>query len=285
MKHFQGRLVLGQRLNYKSAKMEQITTSASLGLTLKNLIDEHLSIHPNVSLRGLASREDGMSREYLRRLAAGEIPDHKLDKDKVLLLLMTISKKRTINEVMTYFGDPIASWLVEMFPIVAVSNAQLIQEDLNTIISKGDDECIAYHLAQSSAGISVDETREILGNSGIEALKMLESKGHISRQGGKYFGAPGVLYTLCKSSWRNVARALVSFYRPEHFGRKRNYMMMLTASLNQQGVEAEQELFRKFHQDLTKLYNNEENHGDIHCFAVACMDSFNVLEEARHELH
>lgn len=285
LKHFHGRLVLGQTLNYKAATMDNVTTPATLGLTLKSLIDGHLSAHPNVSLRGLASREEGMGREYLRRLAAGEIPDHKLDKDKVLLLLMTISKKRTINELIAHFGDPIAKWLLEMFPIVAASNTQLIQEDLDAILCKADDECVAYYLARSSAGVSPDTTREILGNAGVEALKVLESKGHLTQKGGKFFGSNDSIFTSSIASWKNVAKTFLNFYRPSHFGRKRNYMMILTASLNQKGIEAEQELYRKFHQDLSKLYSDKENHGDIHCFAVACMDSFNVLEEARHELH
>ena len=285
MKHFQGRLVLGQTMNYKTATMNTTTTTTSLGSTLKNLIDGHLDAHPNVSLRGLASREEGMGREYLRRLAAGEIPDHKIDKDKVLLLLMTISKKRTINELMAHFGDPIAKWLLDSFPIVAASNTQFIQDDLDSILSHGDDECIAFYLAQSSAGVSEETAREILGNPGVKALKSLEAKGHISQRARKFFGSPKTYMTSSLTTMRKVAETFVRFYRPAHFGRKRNYMMVLTGSLNQKGIEAEQELYRKFHQDLGKLYSDEENHGDIHCFAVACMDSFNVLEEARHELH
>lgn len=266
--------------------MEQTTTTTpSLGLTLKGLIDGHLSAHPNVSLRGLASRDEGMSREYLRRLAAGEIADHKLDKDKVLVLLMTISKKRTLNELMAHFGDPIAQWLLEMFPIMAASNTHHIQENLDSILCEADDECVAYYLARTTAGVSTETTREILGTAGVEALKVLESKGHVTQKAGKFFGVSETIFSSSLTTMRKVAGTFLRFYRPAHFGRKRNYMLVLTGSLNQRGVEAEQELYRKFHQELGKLYSAKENQGDIHCFALACMDSFNVLEEARHETH
>lgn len=272
-------------MNYKSATMMNTTTTSTLGTTLKNLIDAHLEAHPNVSLRGLASREEGMGREYLRRLAAGEIPDHKIDKDKVLLLLMTISKKRTLNELMAHFGDPIAQWLLDMFPIMAASNTQHIQENLDSILCDADDECVAYYLARTTAGVSTETTREILGNAGVEALKVLESKGHVTQRNGKFFGMSDQFFSSSLATMRKVAGTFLRFYRPAHFGRKRNYMLVITGSLNQRGVEAEQALYRKFHEDLGKLYSDKENQGDIHCFAMACMDSFNVLEEARHELH
>jgi hypothetical protein len=60
-------------------------------------------------------------------------------------------------------------------------------------------------------------------------------------------------------------------------------MMTFTASLNQKGIQAEQDAFRRFHQELGKIYNEPEHRGETHCFAVACMDSFSILEEDLHE--
>lgn len=265
--------------------MDQVSNTVSLGQTLKSLIDGHLMAHPNVSLRGLASREEGMSREYLRRLAAGEIPDHKIDKDKALLVLMTISKKRSMKDLMAHFGEPVSSWLVNMFPVMANSNSQLIEEELDAILGKGDDECVAYYMARSSAGISPATAKDILGNSGVEALKLLESKGFVEQKDGRYFGVEKGVFSSSMATMRKVVATIMRFYRPAHFGRNRNYMLLITGSLNQTGISAERELYRKFHEDLGKLYQDPDKQGDIQCFAIACMDSFNVLEEAPYETH
>lgn len=252
---------------------------------IQKVISNHLEMHPQVSLRGIAAREDGIGREYLRRLAAGEIPDNKIDRDKVLLTLMTLSKKRTISEIAAFYGEPLSSWLTKMFPHYISTQNHVADQELESMLMRNDNDCVSFLMANCDSGVSIDQAEKALGIAGSKSLINLEKAGYLIKDGHVYRGKiKAFIYTSLDVA-RRTAQVLLNLYKTEHIGRKRNYIMSITGSLNQEGIEKKQELYRKFHQDIRQIYDNPNYKGEIHTFSVACMDSFNMLEEAQDEIH
>lgn len=249
------------------------------------IIANHLNAYPNVSLRALATRDCGLNREFVRRLATGQINKEKLDKDKALRLLMSLSKKTRLSDIAEFYGEPIGGWLKEAFTISWENETQVAADEVDYMLAANEDECIAYHLAHTDAGVSLPQARAILGAAGQGALESLYRKGLIVDDGAVFRGKEASFFQTSIETAKKVFQSLSRFYKPAHFGRKRNYIMTVTGSLNQKGIEAEQEAYRRFHQEIRQIYANKDYKGDIHSFAIACMDSFAMLEDGQHEIH
>jgi hypothetical protein len=265
--------------------MQFETSTLNLGQAFQVIIADHLKSYPNISLRALASRDNGLNREFVRRLATGQINEERIDKDKALRLLVSMSKKTRLSEIAQYYGDPIATWLRESFEINWKNETQIAADEVDYLLATDEDECVAYHLAHSDAGVSIAQARAILGSQGQSALESLERKGLIVDDGSSFRGREARFFQTSIETAKKVLQTFVRFYKPAHFGKKRNYIMTFSGSLNQSGVEAQQEAYRRFHQEIRQIYENKNYKGNIHTFSVACMDSFAVLEDDQDEIH
>ncbi|MFP5490445.1 MAG: hypothetical protein ACLGG0_03040 [Bacteriovoracia bacterium] len=265
--------------------MQQVVAENIVAGAIQKVINDHLEAYPQVSLRGIAAREDGIGREYIRRLAAGEIPDHKIDREKVLLILMTLSKKKNLKDLGAFYGDPITSWIKSSVIVNWENDTELAERELEAMMLQDEDDCIAFLMAHTDAGATVDEVVKVVGETGKRSLPALEQRSFLVKDAGRYRGKENNFLTLSLQATQKIIQTLVGYYKPSHFGKNRNYIMLMTGSLNAEGIKAQQELYRKFHQDIRQIYENPSHSGDIHSFSVSCMDSFTMLEEANHELH
>lgn len=265
--------------------MQQVEADNIVAGAIQKVINDHLEAYPQVSLRGIAAREEGIGREYIRRLAAGEIPDHKIDREKALLILMTLSKKKTLRELGAFYGDPITSWIKASVVVNWENDTELAERELEAMLLQNEDDCVAYLMAFTEAGVTADQVVKVVGETGRRSLMSLEQRNFIVKDGDKYRGKElNFIHTSVEAA-RRIAQTLLRYYKSSHFGKNRNYIMTMTGSLNAEGIKAQQDIYRKFHQEIRQLYENPSYSGDIHTFSVSCMDSFTVLEEANHELH
>jgi len=252
---------------------------------IRDEIASYLADNPQLSLRAMAQRDSELSREYIRKLAKAEISDEKLNQDKVLRILQIISKKQKLTDVINHFNSNISQYLKESYKVTYEHEVEITSESIEKALNESDDLCIAYHLAHTSAGITAQRANEVMGVRGESALQTLEGRGLIEKDSRIYKAKSSNFFIPALETMHKIAQTLMRLYRTKHFGRKRNYIMTITGSLNQMGIEAEQELFRKFHKDLLNLYEDGKNQGDIPCFATAAMDSFTVLKDDNEKLH
>ncbi len=262
-----------------------VTEQSPVANAIRDEIASYLADNPHLSLRAMAQRDSELSREYIRKLAKAEISDEKLNQDKVLRILQIISKKQKLTDVINHFGNEITSFLKSSYKINYEHEVELTSELVEKALNESDDLCVAYHLAHTAAGITSQRANEIMGVRGESALQTLEDRGLIEQENRIYKSKSLSFFHTGIETAHKIAQIFLRFYRSKHFGRKRNYLLTITGSLNQMGIEAEQELFRKFHKDLLNLYEDGKNQGDIPCFATAAMDSFTVLKDDNEKLH
>lgn len=265
-----------------SLKTEAISNGAYsfvVAFEIAKVITTYIESNPNLSLRSIAHADENVSREYVRKLSQALIPDEKLNKDKVLRVLQLISRKEKLSEVLLSFEGTIAEYLKEAYKVSGQYEIELSGKELELALNESEDHCIAYHLAHSPVGVTEEKCASILGNKGVNALKSLEKRGLLEKVSKFYLGKSKETFYTTIETCHKVAQNFLRFYSPSHFGKKRNYILTFSGALNQDGVEKEQEIFQNFHNELQKLYKDSKYQGDIPCFALAAMDSFDVLKD------
>ena len=140
------------------------------------------------------------------------------------------------------------------------------------------DVFVAYLLASMGHGTDRAELVEILGNSALESLKVLDRAQLLCYEGEKIHLINKAPITRCFESVRYHLTTYAKFYKTEHVGKTRNYVHSMTDGLNQQGIEKLQALHRKFHKEVMEVLREPENKGHTPMFSVAFCDSFNSIE-------
>lgn len=165
-------------------------------------------------------------------------------------------------------------------------NKILANEELETLLDNRD-VFVAYLLADMPNGTDKTQLVEVLGNSGLEAIKTLFNKGVVKEENERFFLNKNGTLVRSFDSVKHHLSTYARFYKTEHVGKERNYALSLTDGLSKEGLKKVQDAHRRFHQELQNIYRDETNRGDIPSFSVAFCDTFTSIEseqQAKEEL-
>jgi hypothetical protein len=144
--------------------------------SIQNAISSYIDNSISMSLRGIATKDKTLNREYVRRLANGEIRSEKLDSEKVLRVLGIVSGKKKLNDIIEHFGDPIASFLKESFKAHYTHEVEIAGNKIDEILSTDEASCVAYSLVSNKNGASSILLQDILGARGTTVADELMNK-------------------------------------------------------------------------------------------------------------
>jgi hypothetical protein len=243
-------------------------------------IESYLKDNPNLSLRSIANNTPGVSREYVRKLASGELTSDKLNREKVLSVLKTLSNKDTISDILKHYSNPIATYLNDAFKgqyndKMSVSGAQIES------VMADDKQSVAYILSTLNNGVSEAQATQIQGKSG--ALGSLWSQDLLDQIDGRYRAKSGNMLVVSMKAVKSAISNLLRLYKPDNYGTGTNYAHFQAEALNEKGMRKKQDLHRKFHTELMELYKDTENHGDIPTFSAHFSDAFEANVEVNHD--
>lgn len=116
--------------------------------------------------------------------------------------------------------------------------------------------------------------KHILGAKAIPAINGLISRGLAYEDNDtlKLHNAVNLIRSF--ESAKHHLATYAEFYKPHHAGTGRNYVISMTSSLNDKGIKAHQEAFKKLHETLIKIYRDPELQGETPSFGVAFCDTF-----------
>ncbi len=156
-------------------------------------------------------------------------------------------------------------------------NKILANVELESLLENRD-VFVAYLLADMPKGTDKIQLVEVLGNSGLEAIKSLIKKEIAEERNDRFYLKTQGTLIRSFDSIKHHLNTYSRFYKTEHVGKERNYAHSLSDGLNTQGIKKVQEAHRRLHEELQKIYRDENNRGDIPSFSVAFCDTFTSID-------
>jgi predicted transcriptional regulator len=159
-------------------------------------------------------------------------------------------------------------------------NKLKIMFDIDSIIQDRE-TCITFLLSINTNGSSLEQIQSALGDAGLVAARKLSKAGKILIQDdGRIVEHPALqndedkVYSFTRESIKVMAPYLLSFYRPQNAGKKKNFLSVSTESLNQKGKDELHALFTETSSKVGGIVSDPENHGVMPYFAILALDSF-----------
>ena len=142
---------------------------------------------------------------------------------------------------------------------------------------------VAYLLSALPNGTDKRQLMEVLGMSGLDSIKTLMDKGLVKERAGRYFIKGEDKTARSFESAKHHIPTYAKHYRPGDQTPNRGYLHSLSEGLNQEGLRALQKSHRRFHQEVSEIYNNENYRGNIPSFSVAFNDTFTKIDNNNKE--
>ena len=202
--------------------------------------------------------------------------------ETLLKLIVGSGNTHRLSEAMEDFDADIAKILEKAKESTKNIGHKHLKRDVETLFQNSD-VYITYLLSLVQGGVSLDRLINVLGNSAHQALKVLQESELIIFNGSAY---KALTIENFQSSFALIHRhlpSLVKFYKPEHIGRRRNYIQLLTEGMNADGVIKLQALHEEYYQKALTLMRAQENKGSIPMFHVALCDSFTRIDDEINE--
>ena len=133
---------------------------------------------------------------------------------------------------------------------------------------------VAYMLAALRDGTQDRQLMEVLGSSGIDAIRDLMEKGLVEEKAGRYFLKNEKNIARGRVSAKRHVQTYVEYFRAEDETPNRGYIHSLTEGVNPEGLSALHKLHMKFHREVSEIFNDERYRGEIPTFSVAFNDTF-----------
>ena len=137
---------------------------------------------------------------------------------------------------------------------------------------------VAYLLSALPNGTDKRQLMEVLGMSGIDSIKALMDKGLVEERAERYFLKDEDKMARSFESIKYHIPTYAKHHRPGDQTPNRGYVHSLSDGLNREGLKALQKSHRKFHQEVSQIYNNENYRGNIPSFSVAFNDTFTKID-------
>lgn len=157
----------------------------------------------------------------------------------------------------------------------------LADDELETLLDNRD-VFIAYLLTGLPNGTDKSQLVEVLGSSGLGAIKTLLNKNIATEKDSRYFMKSDGIIIRSFDSIKHHLSTYSRFYKTEHVGKEINYAHSLSGGLNREGVKRSQEAHRRFHEEMQSIYRDKSNEGEIPSFTVSFCDTFTSFKKENH---
>lgn len=208
--------------------------------------------------------------------------DKKPRLENFLKVIIGSGNKQFLEEALSSYDEDIAT-AFKRLNLNPYKKSTIIEDrDEMAALREDKDIYLAYILCSNHKGATQEKLKRLLGTKWQHAINTLIEKGVVVDNGSSYnineqFTPIPMPYETLK---KNAAH-LLPFYNPEHFGKEKNYLLIISESLSPQGLKKMQDAFARFHNELNDLIADKNNHGDLATFAFAMMDL--ILDESEED--
>ncbi|MDH5580879.1 MAG: helix-turn-helix domain-containing protein [Bdellovibrionales bacterium] len=237
---------------------------------LKEMVNNYLESHPNISINGLAKRS-GVGATTIRRIINGSIKSEPAP-HTILNLVSVITKEKRLAIILERSEGPIKNILQMTFGIYATeSMPHTYDKNLDRALSHPQ-KFIIYKLAANRVGTSKDEIRENFGNNGLHFLEQLLEYGLLEEVNERIHAVkkdfaldPDVLV-------RNIPE-LLKFYKSHEIDKGQNFLFSMSESLNFEAIKKIKDIQKDALKKIYNIVNSPYYEGEIPFFLVSCQDT------------
>ena len=198
--------------------------------------------------------------------------------DNLIKVIVGSGNTEILSEAITLLDHGPGKTLGEVLSVaLEEDNKVLADSDLESLLNNRD-VFVSYLLADMPKGTDKIQLVEVLGNLGLEAIKVLIEKGIVVETNKRYLVKDQGILVRSFSSIKHHLNTYSKFYKTGHVGKGRNYVHSLSDGLNPSGIKKIQDAHRAFHEELKRIYRDESNRGDIPSFSVAFCDTLTSIE-------
>ncbi len=231
-------------------------------------------MHPNLKEAQIAEKIFISRASFNRIKNERKLPNI----DNILKLLLGSKNTDLIEKAISLVDSDLGKNLGNVFKVsMKEKNKKLLDDELEDLLHDRNN-FVTYLLCDLPNGTSLEQVSEVLGTLGLSSLKLFLEKDLLTVKNGIYKIKNSGILVRSFSSVKRHLKTYANFYRPEHAGYERNYIHSLSGGLTLEAQKKVQMIHRKAHEELQKIYRDENNIGDIPSFSVAFCDTFNSMD-------
>ncbi len=261
--------------------MNNLASTESWEDVLSKCIADLRQKHPNYSDAQIADSLEIPRTTFTRIKNDKKIPQlHNL-----LKILIGSGNKHLLLDAMKLFDDNLATAIHQTLEVaLKEDNKRFVEKQFEALLDDRD-VFVAYLLAALDKGTTDQQLTEVLGAKGIEAITTLIKKGYVKQHGDTYKTAQDQVLVRSFDSIKHHLVTYAKFYNPAHVGQQRNYVHSMSRGLNKTGLRKLAEAHKRFHEEVQRIYKEQNYVGDIPAFSVAFCDTFTNDEIPHQEVH
>ncbi|MBL6990307.1 MAG: hypothetical protein ISR65_11035 [Bacteriovoracaceae bacterium] len=245
----------------------------SANVQLKQMINNYLTVHPNITLNAFANRS-GISNTTLRRIldeSSSSIPAP----HTILNVVSYLHKEKRVSKLLDKVGGAIGEILNKSFNKFIFDEHQTkYSNNLNKLLQNFN-YYIVYKLAANKKGTNDLEIRGILGDLGEKIVKELQQFKVIEKNEQAQYHAKDKNFALEIPIAINHLKELIKFYKTEEIHLGNNLFYSLSESLNERAIVKVKNIQREAIKGIHQVMSDEQSLGNIPYFLIALSDSMN----------
>ena len=241
---------------------------------LETCMQELHQQHPNYSDAQLADVLN-ISRTTFNRIKNEQrIPMlHNLIK-----IIIGSGNQSLLLDAMTIFDDNLAQSLQGALEVAMKEDNKCFVEKQFEALLDDRNIFVSFLLASSGKGTTAEQLQSVLGVKGLSAIQTLIKKGYVEQSRDLYKASNDEVLIRSFDSIKHHLSTYAAYYHPQHVGQQRNYIHSLSGGLNTTGITKVADAHRRFHEEIQRIYREENYAGNTPSFSVAFCDTFTSEE-------
>jgi len=218
------------------------------------------------------ARKAELSPSFIERAAKEKLGEN-LDAKKAMALAKLVcnpDERRLVAKVLINNFIAADNPILKQALLDQFSKEREISNDEIERALEEDEVFITYILCAAENGATAAKIKTVLGDAGDIGLTKLESLGIVEKRQNSYFVIEGKSFSQFETIKKQIG-ILSRMYKPSNVGKGKNYVHIMSDTLNDEGIKAWQEEHKRHQQKLRELKN--EFQGDIDVFSVGFMDT------------
>ena len=240
---------------------------------LREILDQFMEFHPQLSLNGLAKRST-VSEPTLRRIRNGQLKTIP-EVTTIIDLLCYISKEADARKIPLLFPGPLSEFLKSKMPQID-AHIEIQVSDHLTEKLKNPVKYIIYKLASNDEGVCKEKVLDLFGNYGASQLKALVQENLVVEDGEAYF-ARVANFCLMNEVFVEHFKATADFIKPENVTNSpKNLSPLFTnysSGLNKKGYSEILKIQRQALRKIREVMVDQKFKGSIPSFYLSAVDT------------
>ena len=247
---------------------------SSVLIQLSEIINNYLLANPNVSLNGLSKRCQ-VSEPTIRRISKRQVKTIP-NVSTVLDLLTTISRKKSIPEVIELYPGPVAEYIREMFPHVEEAEPEY-SNSLNACL-KEPLKYLIFKLSLNKMGVTRDRIKRLFGEHGLRELDELTRLEFIEKRGQRFHSIYRHM-TMNQDFFVDQFRATASFIKPHKMSENlpmNPLFVNASASISADTYKEITKIQRQALKKISQSIRQDSGDGPIPVFFLCALDTLDT---------